>query len=158
MEQARRKMKVREAIFVFLIFGWAMCGPACSHHAQTVTAAHDAAGCGAACDGATVVETAPNGSLCRCWVPGGQYTFDFPDSDTKLQHARDRWNHMRTVIELCREQGLGWSETEDKTEMVCTKPEPAAIDPLRHAILPWDFPAPRVIEKPKRKSGERISA
>lgn len=126
-------MKLREMIFVVLVFGWAMCGPACSH--PPVAATRDAAGCLAACDGATVVETAPNGSMCRCWIQGGQYTFEFPDDAAKLNHSRERWSYMRSVIESCRKQGLGWTETPDGSGMECVKPEPASIDPNKHASL-----------------------
>lgn len=139
------KMRLHELLFVALVFGWAMCGPACSH--PSVAATRDAAGCLAACDGASVVETAPNGSMCRCWIQGGQYTFGFPDSAAKLSYSRERWGYMRSVIEKCRKQGLGWSETPDGKDVACVKPEPATIDP--HASLGRvDGRWPRFVHRP----------
>lgn len=103
-------------------------------HGSPAPVAHDAAGCLAACPGASVVETSEDGRMCRCWShkAGVQYTFVFPDSEQRLEYSRGRWLHSIGVVTGCKAQGLGWEPTPDGNDLMCVKPEEP--DPLKNAL------------------------
>src|SRR3954470_1809659 len=116
---------------------------ACSHGSPNNLAmqspsaqAHDAAGCPAACPGASVVETSPAGDKCRCWSHkvAMQYTFAFPDSEEKLAYAKRRWQHAVGIAQGCKLQGLGWEATPDGNEMQCVRYEGPPPDELLKRI------------------------
>lgn len=106
---------------------------ACSH-ADVKPVARDAAGCLAACPGASVVETSQDGAMCRCWQhkAGVQYTFAFPDTDAKRDYTRGRWLHSLGIVQGCQLQGYGWEPTPDGSDLRCAVPEP--VDPIKQTL------------------------
>lgn len=130
---------------------------ACSHGSPNNLAMqdHDASGCLAACPGASVVETSPDGDKCRCWSHkvGMQYTFAFPDSEEKLAYAKRRWQHAVGIAQGCKLQGMGWESTPDGSDMQCVRYQGPPADELLKRIASGQY-----VPRPKGSpSGDRIA-
>lgn len=118
----------------------ALLATACGHGSpRAASGVHDAAGCLAACPGASVVETSQDGAMCRCWQhrAGLQYTFKYPETEQFLEYSRARWEQNIGMATGCKLQGLGWEATEDGKEIQCVTPDSQLDKALSKEPLKW---------------------